>query len=106
MTNNVIVYKAIQVPCAEMSVLWDSIENQYVMPSLQFSEGVFNNDLWDMPLFIFGHFYKFLQRYLREEITKEDREKFAIETLSKENAKDLINLIDTAKSLGWDKLSY
>lgn len=60
---------------------------------------------WDNPDWIFGKFYKFLKRYILGECKKKDKEMFfdIWETLDKETAEDLKEMLDEAIKLGWRK---
>lgn len=84
----------------------DEVKPQWV--SIEFPE-VMNKEfpkqtlMWDNPAFIFGKFYKFLNRWKKKELKKKDKENFSDiwEILSDDLVEDLLEMLEEAIRLGW-----
>lgn len=86
----------------------DADTGKFYMPSIEFcniksvkypEQTVF----WDNDKFIFEKFYRFLKRFDKNELKKKDEKKFldVWNELNVDVVKDLINILDRAKQLGW-----
>ena len=90
-----------------LSTGWDRMKNEYYMITLEFTkEHSYGSDYWDNPKYIFNTFHPMLKRYVGRNLTLQDKEEFKdfLRRVSEEEILELIDIIEEAIDLNWDKL--
>ena len=91
----------------ELFALWDEINEKWFMTAIEFKEieereYPATSLCWDNDDFIFNKFYMFLWRWYTDDYTEEDEETFKeIWVFSKNEIKELIEMLDEALKQGW-----
>ncbi len=59
---------------------------------------------WDNPSYIFGIFLTFLENYINKSLTPQNKEEFEdiYDYLDDDKVEDLLELLNTAKTLNWN----
>lgn len=91
----------------ELSANWDNVKQKWYMPMFHILDGP---SIGDAPSYMYGEFLKKLKKYAAKKnnnafkyFTDKIDEPFAI-WLTRDRAEDMIELLESSKELGWDKL--
>jgi hypothetical protein len=106
--RNLIVYRAIanEDHTIELSVGEDLTKGVLYYPSLTFLDHpTMKDEYWDNENFIFEKFYQFASRWKNRRMINSDllEFQFVLNKLDEESMNTLIDIIELAKELGWDK---